>query len=144
MIKEFKSDKTGFIANISINDTLLEIDIPGNSITDDFVNWDYVQMILNVVNESLTEIDEKSQKLLRFYIENSGLYSNEESHLIKGFNLEGITIEGPFSKNPYLTKFNTQFTLHYDCDADTWVDTYGRFEVYILHTSLEGIRRIQM
>ncbi len=144
MLEEFKRIEGSYVANVSIQGTPVEIDIPSDTLHDNFVNWTYIQLILDVLHENLNLINDRAQKFLRFYTENSGLYSSDENSLIQGFSLEGITIEGPFSENPYLTKYNTRYTLHYDWIANTWVDTYGRFEVYALHTNLEGLRRIQM
>ena len=144
MLKEFKlDDEGGFIAIITINEIPLEIEILGDTLQDNYVNWSYVQMILDVLRENFKVIDKKSKEFLRLYVDNSGLYSDKDSQLIKGFTLDGISINGPFINYPYVTKHNIQYTLNYYPEADAWVDTYAYFEVYILHRYIEGVRRVQ-
>ncbi len=144
MLKEFKSDNNGgYMAIITINETPTEIEIINDTNQDGIVNWKNVQKILDTLRENFKKIDEKSRKLLRLYVDNSGLYSEADSRLIKGFSLSSISINSSLLNRPFLTKHNFQYTLNYDWEADFWVDTYGYYEVYILYQNIEGIRRIQ-
>ncbi len=124
--------------SIRLSNQIYEIEIPlPNAINpEQEVNWEKVQNLLHLIETIYPQLLETSHKNLRYFVQESGLYSSYEVEQSTRMELEWIEVTHPQSPQP-------TFCLYFLFDAKSGIDLYSDWEISFLGKHLVGVKRIQ-